>query len=154
MARKDQPKIPRRGGVGETGLRYTRCMARRRPAPLRVLIVDDHPSFRSALSTALSMEAGIEVAGQAGGGEEACHQALRLHPDAIVMDLAMPDLDGIGAMRRIHAAAPGIPVVILTADADAGAERDARAAGAYGFLAKGSGLRELVGLLRGSADAA
>lgn len=154
MARKDHAKILRPRGVGGGGLRYTRCMAGRLGAPLRVLIVDDHPSFRSALSSALSMEAGIEVAGQAGGGEEACDQAVRLRPDAIVMDLSMPDLDGIGAMQRIHDTVPGLPVVILTADADAAAERQARAAGAYGFLAKGSGLGELVGLLRGSADAA
>jgi DNA-binding NarL/FixJ family response regulator len=121
---------------------------------MRVLVVDDHPSFRSALSSALSMEADIEIAGQAGSGIEACDQAASLHPDAIVMDLSMPDLDGIDAMVRIHETDPRVPVVILTAHADAASERRARAAGAHGFLAKGSGLRDLIGLLRRSADAA
>lgn len=121
---------------------------------MRILVVDDHPSFRAALTSALSMEADMEVAGQAGGGLEACEQAAELHPDAIVMDLSMPDLDGIDAMERIHRQDPSVPVVILTAHADAGTERRARAAGAVGFLAKGSGLRELIGLLRGTADAA
>lgn len=121
---------------------------------VRVLVVDDHPSFRAALSSALSMEDDIEIAGQAGSGIEACERAAELHPDAIVMDLSMPDIDGIDAMQRIHRDAPTIPVVILTAHADAGTERRARAAGAHGFLPKGSSLRDLIGLLRETADAA
>jgi DNA-binding NarL/FixJ family response regulator len=121
---------------------------------MRILVVDDHPAFRSALSSALSMEEDIEVAGQAGGGLEACDVAAQLHPDAIVMDLSMPDLDGIDAMERIHLSDPAVAVVILTAHADAANERRAREAGALGFLPKGSGLRDLVGLLRQTASAA
>lgn len=94
----------------------------------------------------------IEVAGEAGGGVAACEQAERLQPDAIVMDLSMPDLDGIGAMRRIHERQPNVPVVILTAHADEGIEREAREAGARGFLAKGSGLQDLVVVLHEAAD--
>jgi len=115
---------------------------------VRVLIVDDHMAFRKALTSALSMVDDIEVAGEAGGGVEACAQAERLRPDAIVMDLSMPDLDGIGAMKRIHETTPDLPVVILTAHADEGVEREAREAGAQGFLAKGTGLRDLVGALQ------
>ena len=122
--------------------------------PVRVLVVDDHPAFRRALSSALSMVDDIEVAGEAGGGEAACQEAARLRPDAIVMDLSMPDLDGIGAMRRIHASSPEVPVVILTAHADAGVEREAREAGARGFLAKGTGLRDLVLTLHEAAKSA
>ena len=122
--------------------------------PVRVLVVDDHPAFRRALSSALSMVEDIEVAGEAGGGEAACEEAARLRPDAIVMDLTMPDLDGIGAMRRIHASRPEVPVVILTAHADAGVEREAREAGARGFLAKGTGLRDLVLTLQEAAKSA
>lgn len=122
--------------------------------PVRVLVVDDHPAFRRALSSALSMVEDIEVAGEAGGGVAACEEAARLQPDAIVMDLSMPDLDGIGAMRRIHASHPGVPVVILTAHADEGVEREAREAGARGFLAKGTGLRDLVVTLHEAAKSA
>lgn len=119
-----------------------------RVEPVRVLIVDDHMAFRKALASALSMVDDVEVAGEAGGGVEACAEAERLRPDAIVMDLSMPDLDGIGAMKRIHESTPDLPVVILTAHADEGVERAAREAGAQGFLAKGSGLRDLVGALQ------
>jgi DNA-binding NarL/FixJ family response regulator len=67
------------------------------------------------------------------------------------MDLSMPDLNGIEAMRRIHAKQPQIPVVILTAHADAGVEREARAAGASGFLAKGTPLDDIVLVLNDAA---
>jgi DNA-binding NarL/FixJ family response regulator len=119
-----------------------------RDMPVRVLVVDDHPAFRRALTSALSMVADIEVAGEAGSGTAACEEAEHLRPDIIVMDLSMPDLSGIDAMRRIHETQPNLPVVILTAHADEGVEREAREAGASGFLAKGSGLRDLVDALQ------
>ena len=124
----------------------------RKETPVRVLVVDDHPAFRKALSSALAMVDDIEVAGEAGGGFDACDQAELVQPDAIVMDLSMPDLDGIDAMRRIHERHPDVPVVILTAHADEGVEREAIEAGASGFLAKGSGLRDLVIVLHEAAE--
>ena len=124
----------------------------RKAENVRVLVVDDHPAFRHALSSALSMLEDIEVAGEAGGGIEACDEAERLHPDAIIMDLSMPDLDGIGAMKRIHERDPDLPVVILTAHADEGVEREAREAGARGFVAKGTGLHDLVIVLHEAAE--
>jgi DNA-binding NarL/FixJ family response regulator len=119
---------------------------------MRVLVVDDHPAFRKALTSALSLVQDIEVAGEAGGGLDACTQAENLQPDAIIMDLSMPDLDGIGAMKRIHESQPDLPVVILTAHADEGVEREAREAGASGFLAKGTGLSDLVVVLHEAAE--
>jgi DNA-binding NarL/FixJ family response regulator len=116
----------------------------RRMEPVRVLVVDDHQAFRHALSSALDMVADIEVAGQAGGGIAACDEAEQLDPDVVIMDLSMPDLSGIDAMKRIHERRPDLPVVILTAHADEGVEREAREAGARGFLPKGTGLRDLV----------
>ena len=111
---------------------------------VRVLVVDDHPAFRKALTSALRLVSNIEVAGEAGGGVAACDQAEALEPDVVLMDLSMPDLSGIDAMKKIHESRPGLPVVILTAHADAGVEREAREAGARGFLAKGTGLHDLV----------
>jgi DNA-binding NarL/FixJ family response regulator len=125
----------------------------RKVEPVRVLVVDDHRAFRHALSSALEMVEDIEVAGQAGGGVAACQEAEQLDPDVIIMDLSMPDLSGIDAMRRIHERRPDLPVVILTAHADDGVEREARAAGARGFVAKGTGLRDLVLVLHEAADA-
>ncbi len=118
---------------------------------LRVLVVDDHPAFRRALTSALKMVGGIEVAGEAGGGIAATQQAHDLEPDVVLMDLSMPDLDGIDAMREIHKKKPDLPVVILTAHADPGVEKEARAAGASGFLAKGIGLEDLVIVLHEAA---
>jgi DNA-binding NarL/FixJ family response regulator len=118
---------------------------------LRVLIVDDHPAFRRALTSALRMVDDIEVAGEAGGGLAATERAQELEPDLVIMDLSMPDLSGIEAMQRIHAKKPDLPVVILTAHADPGMEREARQAGASGFLAKGSALEDLVVVLHEAA---
>jgi DNA-binding NarL/FixJ family response regulator len=119
---------------------------------VRVLVVDDHPAFRKALTSALRLVEDIEVAGEAGGGVAACEGAASLEPDVVLMDLSMPDLDGIGAMKRIHESKPDLPVVILTAHADPGVEREAREAGASGFLAKGTGLHDLVIVLHEAAD--
>jgi DNA-binding NarL/FixJ family response regulator len=119
---------------------------------LRVLVVDDHPAFRKALTTALRLVGDIEVAGEAGGGVAACEEAEELQPDVVLMDLSMPDLSGIDAMKKIHETQPGLPVVILTAHADEGVERAAREAGASGFLAKGSGLQDLVIVLQEAAE--
>jgi DNA-binding NarL/FixJ family response regulator len=119
---------------------------------VRVLVVDDHPAFRRALTSALRMVDGFEVAGEAGGGVAACREAEAIEPDVILMDLSMPDLSGIDAMKRIHEKKPRLPVVILTAHADPGVEKEAREAGASGFLAKGIGLEELVVVLTEATD--
>jgi DNA-binding NarL/FixJ family response regulator len=118
---------------------------------VRVLVVDDHPAFRKALTSALRLVGNIEVAGEAGGGVAACDQAEALRPDVVLMDLSMPDLSGIDAMKKIHESRPELPVVILTAHADAGVEREALDAGARGFLAKGTGLHDLVVTLHEAA---
>jgi DNA-binding NarL/FixJ family response regulator len=119
---------------------------------VRVLVVDDHPAFRRALTSALKMVDGFEVAGEAGGGVAACEEAGSLEPDVVLMDLSMPDLSGIDAMKQIHERQPQLPVVILTAHADPGVEKEAREAGASGFLAKGIGLEELVVVLNEATD--
>jgi len=119
---------------------------------LRVLVVDDHPAFRRALTSALMMVHDIEVAGEAGGGIAAVERAVEVEPDLVLMDLSMPDLNGIEAMRRIHKKTPDLPVVILTAHADPGVEKEAREAGASGFLAKGTALEDLVFVLHEAAE--
>jgi DNA-binding NarL/FixJ family response regulator len=121
---------------------------------VRVLVVDDHPAFRRALTSALRMVKGIEVAGEAGGGREATDRARKDEPDLVLMDLSMPDFDGIEAMRRIHEDRPGLPVVILTAHADPGVEKEAREAGASGFLAKGTALEDIVIVLHEASEGA
>ena len=106
---------------------------------VRVLVVDDHPAFRKALTSALSMVDGIEVAGEAGGGVAACEEADQLEPDVMLMDLSMPDLSGIDAMKVIHESKPDMPVVILTAHADPGVERRPARPARPGSWPRGSG---------------
>ena len=119
---------------------------------VRVLVVDDHPAFRKALTSALRMVDGFEIVGEVGGGVAACEEAEEVTPDVVLMDLSMPDLSGIDAMKRIHERKPDLPVVILTAHADAGVEREAREAGASGFLSKGTGLEDIVLVLSEAAE--
>ncbi|HET9724992.1 MAG TPA: response regulator transcription factor [Actinomycetota bacterium] len=119
---------------------------------LRVLVVDDHPAFRRALTSALRMVDDIEVAGEADGGRDAAKQAVQVEPDLVIMDLSMPDISGIDAMKEIHRKQPDLPVVFLTAHADPGVEREARQAGASGFLAKGTALADLVLVIHEAAE--
>jgi DNA-binding NarL/FixJ family response regulator len=119
---------------------------------VRVLVVDDHPAFREALTSALEMIEEIEVAGEAGGGIDACREAEQISPDVVLMDLSMPDLSGFDAMERIHERDPELPVVILTANADPGVEAEARRAGASGFVAKGTTLDDIVIVLHEAAE--
>lgn len=114
---------------------------------VRVLVVDDHAGFRRALVATLRLVNGLEVVGEASEGESGADLALTAGPDVVLMDLSMPGISGVDAMRRIHRKEPGIPVIILTAHADQALEREAMAAGAAGFIAKGGGLQELVDAL-------
>ena len=123
-------------------------------ATLRVLVVDDHPAFREALTSALELIDEIEVAGEAGGGLDACREAAEIEPDVVLLDLSMPDLSGFDTMQRIHERDPALPVVILTANADPDVEAHARRAGASGFVAKGTRLDEIVIVLQEATEPA
>jgi DNA-binding NarL/FixJ family response regulator len=114
----------------------------------RVLIADDDDLMRAGLVELLSGEPGIEIAGQARTGREAVERARRLDPEVVLMDVRMPDLDGIEATRELTGAAPGAKVLILTTF-----ERDeyifgALRAGASGFLLKRTRPEELIGAVR------
>jgi two-component system, NarL family, response regulator LiaR len=104
--------------------------------PIRVLIVDDHAIVREGLQTLLGEEAAVVVVGQASNGREALAQALALRPDVILMDLVMPEVDGIEATRRIVQAAPDCRVLALTSFAEDQRVHQALQAGAIGYLLK------------------
>ena len=113
-----------------------------------VLIVDDHAVVREGLRAFLELQAGIEVVGEAGDGREAIDAALRLTPDVIVMDLVMPRLDGVGAMRELRRLRPASRVIVLTSFADDDRLLPAMQAGAAGYLLKNVEPRELARAVR------
>jgi len=114
----------------------------------RVLIVDDHPLTREALASLLSTN-GFEVVGQAAGGAEAIDLAGTLRPDLIVLDLTMPDMDGLAALPQLRGSAPAAEVVVLTASEDDGNLLAAIRGGAAGYLLKSEPPERIVGFLRG-----
>ena len=122
------------------------------PEPIRVLIVDDHAVVREGLRTFLELQDGLEVAGEAGDGEEAVAEAERLRPDVVLMDLVMPKLDGVHAMLALRERVPGARVVILTSFLDDERLLPAIRAGAAGYLLKNVQPQELARAVR-AADA-
>lgn len=112
--------------------------------PIRVLLTDDHAIVRKGVRALLATERGIQVVGEACNGMEAVAQAEALRPDVILMDLVMPELDGIEATRQITARLPGTRILILTSFAADEKVFPAIKAGALGYLLKDSGPEELV----------
>jgi NarL family two-component system response regulator LiaR len=104
--------------------------------PIRVLLVDDHAVVREGLRVFLELQDGIEVVGEAGNGLEAVTAAERLRPDVILMDLVMPELDGVGAMRQLRERTPSTRVIVLTSFLDDERLLPALQAGAAGYLLK------------------
>ncbi len=119
---------------------------------IRVLIVDDQPLIRSALRALLDDSDDIEVVAGAGNGREALRQVAASQPDVVLMDIRMPEMDGIAATSAIRAAHPGVEVVILTTFDEDGYALDAVRAGAAGFLLKDGDADELVRGIRLAAS--
>jgi NarL family two-component system response regulator LiaR len=113
-------------------------------AAIRVLIADDHAILRKGIRALLGTEPDIEVVGETSDGLETVVQAEALRPDVILMDLVMPEMDGIEATRRITAEQPGVRILVLTSFAADDKVFPAIKAGALGYILKDSGPAELV----------
>jgi DNA-binding NarL/FixJ family response regulator len=111
---------------------------------VRVLIVDDDGLMRAGLRGVLSSDEGIEVVGEAGDGRDALYRARLLEPDVVLMDVRMPDLDGITATRELLAVSPDVRVVVLTTFEQDDYIFGALSAGASGFLLKRSKPEDLI----------
>jgi DNA-binding NarL/FixJ family response regulator len=117
----------------------------------RVLLVDDHASFRTGLRALLGTVEGLVVVGEAASGAESLVRAAELQPDVVLMDLAMPGMDGIEATRRIVQASPHVAVLVLTMSDDDDSVFAAMQAGARGYVLKGARRAELVRAVRAVA---
>ena len=112
--------------------------------PIRVLIADDHRLFAEALEAILAAEPEIEVVGRARDGEEAVQQSLALRPDVILMDIAMPGVDGVEATRRIRKRRKSTAVLVLTGSNARGDVDRARKAGAGAYVTKDQIASQLI----------
>jgi DNA-binding NarL/FixJ family response regulator len=115
---------------------------------MRILLADDHTLFRDSLRSLLASR-GFEIVGEAREGREAFELARRLQPDVVLMDLAMPGLDGLAATRLISAEMPQVKVVILTASDEDTKLFEAIKSGAQGYLLKTLDSKEFAALLDG-----
>jgi DNA-binding NarL/FixJ family response regulator len=119
---------------------------------LRVLIADDHPLFRDGLRAMFESEPDIELVGEAATGQEAVDLAGRLLPDVALMDIQMPDLDGIEATRRVIAASPKTRVLVVTMFEDDDSVLAAMRAGARGYMVKGMRSADAIRAIRAVAE--
>ncbi|SOD74597.1 LuxR family two component transcriptional regulator [Jatrophihabitans sp. GAS493] len=118
---------------------------------IRVLVVDDHQLVRAGLATLLNAAPDIEVVGEAADGAAGADAVLELLPDVVLMDLSMPVLDGVGAIRRISAEAPPARVVALTSFSDHQRVSEALTAGAVGYQLKDCTPAQLLAAVRAAA---
>ena len=119
--------------------------------PIRILIADDHTLFRDGLQALFASRSDVTVAGQAATGAEAIALAEQHQPDVILMDIQMPDLNGIEATRRIVRTSPHIGVIIVTMFEDNDSVFAAMRAGARGYLLKGADQEEMLRTIRAVA---
>ncbi len=119
--------------------------------PIQVLLVDDDDLMRAGLRAVLSSDAGVEVVGEASTGREAVNAARSTRPDVVLMDVRMPDLDGISATRELALAAPDAKVVILTTFEQDDYIFGALQAGASGFLLKRASPEDLLAAIHAVA---
>jgi DNA-binding NarL/FixJ family response regulator len=115
---------------------------------IRVVVVDDHQIVRDGLVALLGALDGLEVVGTAKDGVDALHVVAETAPDVVVMDIQMPELDGIEATRRLTSRSPEVRVVMLTMNEDDDTVLSAVRAGASGYLLKGSGADEVSNAVR------
>jgi two-component system response regulator NreC len=118
---------------------------------IRILLADDHALVRQGLGMILGAQKDMEIVGQAGNGNEAVELAEKLKPDVIVMDVAMPELNGIEATRRLAASLPRTRVLALSMHKDSVYVREILRAGARGYLLKDSGDADLIAAVRAIA---
>ncbi len=115
---------------------------------IKILLVDDQPRVRRGLRMRLALEADIMIVGEAAGGQQALEAAARLQPDVVVMDVEMPDMDGIEAAKALHDRQPEILVIMLSIHDTSTLRARAQAAGAAAYVEKSDGVITLLNEIR------
>jgi two-component system, NarL family, response regulator LiaR len=116
--------------------------------PIRVMLVDDHTMVRRGLATFLMVYDDLELAGEAAGGRDALQLCAEVLPDVVLMDMVMPDMDGVTATRAIRRQFPNVQVIALTSFKEEGLVQNALRAGAIGYLLKDVSADELAQAIR------
>jgi len=119
---------------------------------VRVLVADDHEAVLEGVRALLEREAGLEVCGVASNGRDAVTYATKMKPDVVVLDMTMPDLDGISAIRQIKRALPETEVVVYSAHSSEEAIEEAFDAGAKSYIGKAGTSRDLIEAIRSVAE--
>ena len=113
-------------------------------AKLRVFLADDHAVVREGLKALINGQAGMEVVGEAGDGRTACDRAREIRPDVVVMDVSMPEMNGVQATRQLRSQCPEVKVLALTVHEERSYLRELIEAGAAGYILKRSAAEDLV----------
>jgi two-component system, NarL family, response regulator NreC len=124
------------------------CHAKKKMRRIRIVLVDDHAVVRQGFKMILSAESDMEIVGEAANGRDAVELAEQLSPDIVVMDVAMPELNGIEATRRLSGPGQHTRVLALSMHKDSVYVREILRAGARGYLLKDSGAEDLVRAIR------
>lgn len=111
---------------------------------IRIIVTDDHGLLRAGMRTLLDQQPDFDVVGEAENGSQALQMFNMLQPDVVLMDVSMPDMDGLEAMKRIHANDPEARVLLVTVHEDVGLMREAIQAGAVGYILKRAVETELI----------
>jgi DNA-binding NarL/FixJ family response regulator len=125
-------------------------MADSAPVPARIIVADDHHLFRSALARLLEDHSEFEIVAQAADGREVLKFSRRFKPDLVLMDLVMPDIDGLQATRALKRELPRTIVLVLTAYEDPQRLSEALKAGARGYLLKNAPPQRIIDAVRGA----
>jgi NarL family two-component system response regulator LiaR len=119
--------------------------------PIRLLVADDHEVVRDGLKAFLSVDADLELIGEASDGREAVEMTGRLKPDVVLMDLVMPTMDGIEATAAVRRDFPEVAVIALTSGLEGATVADAVRAGAIGYLLKNASVQDLHRAIKAAA---
>lgn len=111
---------------------------------IKIVVADDHVIIRAGLKTLIQSDSSLHIIGEASGGQEAISMVEKLQPDILVLDLSMPDIDGIVVTRQVHSNYPNVRILILTVHEDEALLREVIKSGASGYILKHAAEKELV----------